>query len=310
MKKPLTNLAASIHRRLLDGARARAEDFQLTLLRYGAERLLYRLGSSAHASAFILKGAMLFLLWKDQLYRPTRDIDLEGFGDASPERMRRIFCEVCDIACPEDALRFDAETVTALPIRTTQDDGGVRITMTVWLGKARISLQVDVGFGDVITPPASEATLPTLLPLDAPRLRAYPLETVVAEKFEALVRLGRANSRMKDFRDLAMLAGRCEFAGELLTRAVRATFAHRRTDMTLVAEVLTEDFYDDAALGQRWRAYLRTMPDAEHRSISLPDVGREMRRFLEPLAAAMAGGAQLLSWKHVEGWTLHRREGR
>ncbi|MEO6596819.1 MAG: nucleotidyl transferase AbiEii/AbiGii toxin family protein, partial [Planctomycetota bacterium] len=142
------------------------------------------------------------LLWPDQLYRPTRDVDLLGFGDPTPERLRRIFVEICAASFPEDALLFDTASVTAEPIRTIQDYGGVRVTLVASLGKARIPLQIDIGFGDAITPKPRDVTFPTLLPLDAPKVRAYPLETVIAEKFDAVVRLGRANSRMKDFHDL------------------------------------------------------------------------------------------------------------
>jgi len=166
MKKPKVNLAASIHRRLLDGARARSEDFQLTLLRFGAERLLHRIGRSTHARDFVLKGAMLFLLWPDQLYRPTRDLDLLGFGEATPERLRRIFVEICAQEFPDDALLFDPNTVNAEPIRTIQDYGGVRVSLVALLGKAKIPLQVDIGFGDAITPAPRDVTFPTLLPID------------------------------------------------------------------------------------------------------------------------------------------------
>lgn len=164
-------------------------------------------------------------------------------------------------------------------------------------------MQVDIGFGDAITPAPREANLPTLLPLQAPRLRAYPLETVVAEKFEAMVRLGRASRRMKDFHDLATLAARRDFAGALLTRAVRATFARRTTDLALMPDVLTEDFYADPNLGQRWRAYLLTMSDAARRSITFPEIGQDLRRFLVPLAAALAGGPVPSAWTSAGGWS-------
>lgn len=304
MTKPPTNLAASVHRRLLDGARQRGEDFQLTLLRFGAERLLFRLCSTEHADRFVLKGAMLLLLWQDQLYRPTRDVDLEGFGDTAPENLRAVFRAVCRHACPEDALIFDEESVDATPIRTTQDYGGVRVTLMAHLGKARIPIQVDIGFGDAITPAPVVRDFPTLLPLPAPRLRTYPLETVVAEKFEAMARLGRANSRMKDFFDLHMLARRCEFDGALLTRAVKATFERRNASMDDLAEVLAPDFYADSGLAQRWRAYLKSMPPSGDAPASLADTGAALLRFLVPLAEAMRGKQTLAAWSHDTGWRV------
>ncbi len=228
MTKPRNDLTASIHRRLLNGARERGEDFQLTLVRYGAERLLYRLSQSQHAEQFILKGALLLLLWEDQLYRPTRDVDLEGFGNTNPNHLEAIFRSVCNQVCPEDALSFNANSVTAQEIRTTHEYGGVRVTFVAYLGKARIPMQVDIGYGDAITPDSTTRDFPTLLELPVPRMRMYPLETVVAEKFEAMVRLGRGNSRMKDFRDLLTFARRCEFEGPVLAKAVRATFKQRK----------------------------------------------------------------------------------
>ena len=305
MTKRKANLAASVHRRLLDGARHRGEDFQLTLLRYAAERLLYRIGRSPHARDFVLKGAMLFLLWPDQLYRPTRDIDLLGFGDPLPERLRSIFVEIGAQEFPEDALVFDSATVTAEPIRTIQDYGGVRVTMVASLGKARIPLQIDIGFGDAITPGPRDATFPTLLPFDAPRIRAYPLETVVAEKFDAVVRLGLANSRMKDFHDLCFLASRCEFDGALLTKAVRATFDRRKATLSLVGDVLEPDFYADAGLGQRWRAFVKALPVASRSGTSFVDIGNQLRPFLGPLGIALSGSAKLDRWTATTGWTVH-----
>lgn len=304
MTKPPSNLAASVHRRLLDGARQRGEDFQFTLLRFGAERLLFRLCQSEFGDRFVLKGALLLLLWRDLLYRPTRDVDLEGFGDAAPEQLRSVFAAVCRHACPEDALVFDSESVEATPIRATQEYAGVRVTLTAHLGKARIPLQVDIGFGDAITPAPVVKDFPTLLPLPAPRLRTYPLETVVAEKFEAITRLGRANSRMKDFYDLDMLARRCEFDGELLTKAVKATFERRNAAMADLEEVLVPDFYADTALEQRWRAYLRSMPASDQAPASLAAIGTALLRFLAPLADALRGKVTLAAWNHDTGWRI------
>ncbi len=296
------DLAASIHRRLLNGARDRGEDFQLTLLRYGAERLLYRLCQTQHAERFVLKGALLLLLWPDQLYRPTRDIDLEGFGETAPEHLRDVFREVCRQPCSEDALQFDEDSVEAAEIRAVQEYGGVRITLSAYLGKARIHLQVDVGFGDAITPAPRARDFPTLLPLPAPRLRMYPIETVVAEKFEAIVRLGRANSRMKDFRDLITFARRSEFDGALLSRAARATFSQRDADLGDLDEILDADFYSDPVLDQRWRAYSRSVAAGGDVPQVFTDLGHELVRFLRPLAEALRGAEPPGSWSHATGW--------
>ncbi len=304
MTKPPTNLAASVHRRLLDSARARTEDFQFTLLRFGAERLLFRLCRSEHAESFVLKGALLLVFWPDQLYRPTRDVDLEGFGDTDPDRLRVVFQAICRVQCSEDALAFDADSVAAQPIRTTQEYGGVRVTLDARLGKARIPLQIDIGFGDAITPAPIVRDFPTLLPLPAPRLRTYPLETVVAEKFEAIARLGRANSRMKDFLDLCTLARRCEFDGPLLTKAVQATCQRRNALMADIDEILVPDFYADVGLEQRWRAYVRQLPAGTIAPDSLATVGGELVRFLVPLVNALLGHCVLRTWSSNSGWLL------
>lgn len=302
MTAPKANLQASIHRRLLDGARKRGEDFQLTLLRYGAERLLFRLGRSPHARDFVLKGAMLFLLWPDQLYRPTRDVDLLGFGEPTPARLRGVFANVCSQECPEDGLHFDANSIECQPIRTIQDYGGMRVTLVASLGKAKIPLQIDIGFGDVITPGPRDTTFPTLLPLAAPQIRVYPLETVVAEKFDAVIRLGRAISRMKDFHDLCVLATRCRFDGELLTRAVQATFRRRHADLSLATEVLTPEFFTDSALETRWRAFVKGRPVGSGAEPEFSGVGSRLLPFLTPLAQAAGGAVTLVSWEAASGW--------
>lgn len=302
MTKPPQDLAASIHRRLLNGARERGEDFQLTLVRYGAERLLFRLSQSPHADQFILKGALLLLLWEDQLYRPTRDVDLEGFGETDPSHLEMIFRSVCEQSCPEDALRFDAASVAAQEIRATHEYGGVRVTFAAYLGKARIPMQVDVGYGDAITPNPTTQNFPTLLDQPAPRMRMYPLETVVAEKFEAMTSLGRGNSRMKDFRDLLTFARRCEFDGPVLAKAARATFKQRDANLADLDEVLDADFYRDDTLTQRWRAYLRSQPSIGDSPPSFAAVGSELVPFLRPIAAALRGGPLSGKWSGVTGW--------
>jgi hypothetical protein len=295
------NAAASIHRRLLNGAKERGEDFQLTLVRYGSERLLYRLAQS-FADRFVLKGALLLLLWEDQLYRPTRDIDLEGFGSTDPEHLATVFRAVCDQPCPEDALRFDADSVNATEIRTAQEYGGVRVTMTCFLGKARIPLQIDIGFGDAITPAPTVRPFPTLLDLPAPNLRTYPLETVVAEKFEAMARLGLGNSRMKDFRDLLTLASRQDFDGALLATAARATFANREARVEDIDTVLTDEFFADSVLQTRWHAYRRSQPRADDLPESLAEVGATILPFLAKLGAALRGTDLRLHWTAGHGW--------
>ncbi len=188
------NLPASIRQRLLNLSRKRHEDLQLTLTRYAAERLLYRLSRSPYADRFVLKGALLLGLWTGQLYRPTRDLDLLSCGDSSQDALAGLFQDLCATEVEPDALTFHPQSVSVTEIREAQEYGGQRVRLTATLGKAQIPLQIDVGFGDVVTPAASIVEFPTLVGLPAPRLRAYPPDTVVAEKLHAMVVLGLLNS--------------------------------------------------------------------------------------------------------------------
>ncbi|MBI5657536.1 MAG: nucleotidyl transferase AbiEii/AbiGii toxin family protein, partial [Geobacter sp.] len=229
MKEPRKNASASVSARLLDLAHKRGDDFNLSLQRYSAERFLYRLGESRPRRQFILKGAMLFALWGGSFYRATRDLDLTGYTDDDAEGLVRIVQEICAVQCPCDGLAFHTETVQAEPIRHKGEYHGFQVKLRVMLGTARLSLQIDVGFGDAIKPPAIDAEYPTLLDAPPPRIRVYPREAVIAEKLHAMVFHDLVNSRYKDFYDLFVLATHFSFSGQVLAGAITATFARRRT---------------------------------------------------------------------------------
>ena len=200
------NLAASVRARLKQHADAAKQDFNLTLTHYGLERLLYRLSISRHAPNFVLKGALLFQLWYDVPHRPTRDADLLGFGPDDIDSAVATFREICQITAP-DGITFDPASVKGSLIRKEAGYGGVRIDLQATLDGARMALQVDIGFGDAVTPAPQAIRYPVLLSdLPAPQLRAYPKYTVVAEKFHAVCLLGMTNTRMKDYFDLWVLA--------------------------------------------------------------------------------------------------------
>lgn len=284
-----TNLPASVRQRLLNRSRERGEDFNYLLTRYANERLLYRIASSRYRDQFVLKGAALFEVWSDDSYRATRDIDLLGFGDATTDRLEQIFRELCAVEVEPDGLTMLAGSVRAEEIAGLEAYGGVRMRLIADLDGARISLQVDVGFGDVITPDATEADFPTLLDFPAPRLRAYPRETVVAEKFEAMVRFGLANTRLKDFYDLWTLARIFPFGGALLSRALAATFTQRGTPLPAeTPTALGPEFVDDPAKQRQWTAFLRRTGLDE--TIALADVADLLRSFLLPPASAAGSG--------------------
>ena len=230
MKRPVANVSASVRQRLLNLATERKEDFGLVLTRYGLERFLYRLSISPHRDAFVLKGALLLQLWTAETYRPTRDLDLLGRGP-SDINFRKVFSEVCTQNVVDDGLTFLPDTIRVGRIRDEEAYEGVRVRMEARLGNVRVPLQIDVGLGDTIVPASEEVEYPTLLKFPAPKLHAYSKESVVAEKFEAMVKLGVANSRMKDFYDLWVLAQRFEFESSTLAAAIQATFKTRRTTL-------------------------------------------------------------------------------
>ncbi len=252
------NPAASIRARLKQHADAAKQDFNLTLTHYGLERLLYRLSISAQAPNFLLKGALLFSLWYDVPQRPTRDADLLGFGPEDIDSAVATFREICQIPV-EDGIAFDPTSVKASVIRKEAGYGGVRIDLQAKLDGARISLQVDIGFGDAVTPAPEAISYPVLLDdLPAPQLRAYPKYTVVAEKFHAICLLGMANTRMKDYFDLWVLMGDNTLDPSELRRAIGVTFARRKMAMPSSLPAGLDDVFGADAIKQtQWNAFLK-----------------------------------------------------
>ena len=257
-KPPLKNVGASVRARLTRRASERKENVQLALTRFAIERLLYRLSLSPHRDQFVLKGAMLFSLWTPTPYRATGDLDLLGYGDAAPERIAAVFREICGFDVEDDGVVFKPDTLRAEPARAEDEYSGVRITMTAEIAGARLPIQIDIGFGDAVIPAVQDIDYPSLLDMPAPRLQAYPPETVVAEKFQALVALGMLNSRMKDFFDLWAISETFSFDGGVLADAIAATFERRHTDIPTDTPVaLTPAFAEDAAKQAQWRGFLR-----------------------------------------------------
>ncbi len=297
------NTAASVRDRLLALSRERSEDFQLLLTRYGLERLLYRLSKSSYQNRFVLKGAMLFLLWGDRPHRPTGDVDFLGFGDSGEADLRAIFRELCDIPVEDDGLALMADSVQVEVIRDQTEYGGLRVRLFGDLAGARVTIQADIGFGDAVTPEAEEIEYPTLLGNPAPHLKAYPRETVVAEKFQALVNLGMANSRMKDFYDLWVIAREFDFDGLILSEAIHNTFSRRRTSLPEhTPSGLSPEFYEDAHKNNQWNAFIRkgmavTSPP------SLMEVCLFLETFLRPPTQALVQEMEFRSkWEPGGPW--------
>ncbi len=257
MSMPSPARVDSIRQRLLNHARDAGEEFQLTLDRYAVERLLYRLSISRHRNDFLLKGAMLFRHWFDQEYRPTRDADFLGFGSPDPARIDVLVRELCSMEV-DDGLVFDLAGLRVDEIRETARYEGLRVQLRAKLGTAVCLVRWDVGFGDAVTPGPEDVELPTLLDdLPAPSLRIYPREAVFAEKLEAIVVLGMANTRMKDYFDLLSLIREGRLDPAVLARAVAATFDRRDTPLPVSLPVgLTGAFASDGAKQRQWRAFL------------------------------------------------------
>ena len=302
MKKPPLNLPASVRQRLLNLSHQSKQDFGLLLTKYALERLLYRLSVSKHRDVFVLKGALLFQLWISEPYRPTRDLDLLGQGVGSTERYHKIFTELCSIKVEDDGIALLADTIRVERIRDDEEYEGVRVLLEARLANARISLQIDVGFGDVVTPPPLELEYPTLLAFPAPRLRAYPKESVVAEKFEAMVKLGMANSRMKDFYDLWVMAEKFEFEGQVLSAAVKATFERRKTNLPASSPTaFTAEFCNAPTKQTQWNAFLKK--SGLKGSESLADVVRIIDAFVMPSVEAIhTKKAFARSWRPGGPW--------
>lgn len=295
------NLAASVRARLLDYSRETRQDFYQVLTRYTIERFLYRIGVSPYADSFMLKGALLFDLWFDIPHRATRDVDLLGFGSAELSAIEAIFQELCRIEYP-DGMIFRPESVKVDEIRKEARYDGVRVVLLGYLDGARCLVQVDIGFGDTVTPEAEDVQYPVILKDFAqPTMRAYPRYTVVAEKFDAVYSLGMANSRMKDYFDLYTLARYMDFDGATLGRAVNATFERRRTvvvDSTPIG--LTDTFAEDSQKQMQWQAFLRKNGIE---SVSLGEVVAFLAGFLLPVYnASLHGEVFSHEWKAGGPW--------
>lgn len=308
MARETRNTAASIRARLLDLARRTRRDFQLVLTNYALERLLYRLGISRYRTRFVLKGALLFTAWLDDPFRPTRDLDLLGSGRAEAEAVAGVFREILSQAIDDDGLVFDVKGLRAGAIRGAARYGGIRIETVATLERARVPVRVDIGYGDVVTPAPAEIDYPTLLDSPAPRVRAYPRETVVAEKLEAITSLGLVNSRMKDFYDLCMLARHFDFDGRTLAGAVEATFRRRGTPIPVsLPDGLTDAFAGRRETQAQWRAFT-TRDRLATEIATLPVCVSEIGRFVRPVLEAIRDpGATPGRWPSGGPWQQRGR---
>lgn len=301
------NVAASIKARLLNKAKEREEEFELFLVRYACERFLYRLGASEVRDRCTLKGAGLLTLWMDDPYRATRDVDLLASGESDEAGIRTIMGKICSVPCPEDGLTFDIDSLAVSPIRAGQEHAGQRAVLRTHLGTARIRMQVDFGFGDAVTPSPEESDCPTLIEgLPSPRVRTYPRVVMIAEKFEAMVNLGRRNSRMKDFHDIWALPKSFPFDGAELCTAVARCFERRSIAWTdEIPDALTPAFYADSDLQLRWQAYLRAGAFRTPPPASFEEIGEGVQGFLRPVRDSLVAGDPLeMQWPTGGPWKM------
>jgi hypothetical protein len=284
------DIVASVKARLLNQARSSGEEFERTLARFAAERLLFRLGASSARNHCILKGASLLTVWLPDPYRATRDVDVLLSGQTDDDAIRLLVQEICAVPCPEDALHFDHSELIVETIRAQEEYVGKRARFRAFLGKARIAVQLDLGVGDAMVIEPEEIVYPTMLEtLPSPRLRAYSREATIAEKFEAMVKLDTRNSRMKDFHDVWALSGAFAFDGATLQKAIAACFDRRGTPWAdELPRALTSAFYQRPDLQTRWRSYLTAGAVLALPPAPFEIVGQQVIEFLGPVRNSLA----------------------
>ena len=296
------NLAASVHQRLLNQARETGRPFDELLQYFAMERFLYRLSQSSYRDSFVLKGALLFRIWAVPDTRATRDMDFLAFVDNSLENLVEIVQSTAALEVPDDGLVFDSESVAAERIKEAADYEGVRIRFRAFLGQARVTMQIDVGFGDVVHPGVVETAYPTLLDFPPPALRSYPPETVIAEKVEAMLHLGELNSRMKDFYDVWRLSRLLSFDARILSEAIRATLGNRKTDVVAFKE-LQQELLGSAGKQAQWTAFLKNAGVAGPDSFT--DLLDSLGLFLSPMLDAIESREILEgNWSASGAWEL------
>jgi predicted nucleotidyltransferase component of viral defense system len=289
------NLPASIHQRLLNKAHESGRAFNELLQYYAIERLLYRLSISEYSELFTLKGALMFNAWGLTNVRPTRDIDLLGHTQNTVDAVLKIFQDLSKLEAEPDGLEFDPVHIQSERIKEDADYEGIRITMTARLGKTRLTIQIDIGFADVITPAPERLDYPTILDFPAPHLYGYPPETVIAEKFQAMTVLGMANSRMKDFYDIWMLITNFEFDGMVIQTAIERTFQNRSTELPTEKHIVFSDEFAENKRDQ-WNAFSRKLRDEN--AVAISQIIASMRDFFFPvLHASQQGTALQKKWK-------------
>lgn len=296
------DIAASVRGRLQNRAKQTGRPLQELLQYFVMERFLYRLSKSEHGSRFVLKGALMFRVWNAAQSRATRDIDFLARADNDVESIAQMFKAVCEQEVIPDGVHFHSSTFQGLAIKEDADYSGVRVTFKATIQNAQLPMQIDVGFGDVVNPAPTIIEYPAILDFEPARLAGYPAETVIAEKFEAMVKLGQLNSRMKDFHDILILSRQFEFDGPSLATAIQATFQNRGTAIRTDASLFSGELANDKSKQLQWTAFIRKSR-IEGVPPAFPEVVSELVRFLLPVTQLIEGvGQAAIAWQPDRGW--------
>lgn len=303
MNSPPRNTSASVHQRLKNAAERSGERFNDLFQHYALERFLCRLAASPHRNRFVLKGALMLRVWELATIRPTRDIDLLGRTANDPESIAAVVRDICATTVDPDGLEFDGGSIEVSRIAEEADYDGVRLTFRGQLGNARIPMQIDIGFGDRVTPEPVEIEYPSVLGTSGARLLGYTPETTIAEKFHVMLVRGILNSRMKDFFDIWALSHARPFDGAVLSRALRATCDQRGTTIHAAPEALEPDALEDAQKAVQWAAFLRRLGPTTAPT-TFAEAGRNVVQFLRPVFEALAVGREFdRRWSPGGPWT-------
>lgn len=303
MKKEIKNIEASIKAQLKNKAKEINHPFAEVLQYYGMERFLYRFSKSKYADKFVLKGALLFAVWQIPERRITLDIDFLGRFDNQAAAIETVIKDVCDIPVDPDGIKFDSATVQGRKIKEDADCEGVRVKFIGFLDRTQIPMQIDVGFGDIVHPKIRVIDYPVILDFPKPHLNGYPQKSVISEKFEAMIKLGLLNSRMKDFYDIWLVMRQFEFKGATLLEAIKKTFKHRKTDIPQNKPLFADEIYDEKSDRQTfWNAFLKK-GDIPHALNILSVIAKETETFLVETIASINEKVKFDKiWKPSRGW--------
>ena len=291
-----------MHQRLLNKARESSRPFNEILQHFAIERFIYRLSKSPHADRFVLKGALMFSAWTGSMSRPTMDIDLLGKIENSIDLVAAVFKDACEMEVENDGIVFHKDTVTATRITEDADYKGVRVLLRGNLGSTRLFLQIDIGFGDVIIPGPSKINYPVLLDFPPPELDGYTMESTIAEKFQAMVKLGLLNSRMKDFYDIWFLSRMFDFKGQMLAEAIEKTFEKRKTPITIEPTIFNPPFMKDENKQAQWLGFI-TKAKLGDAPTSFEGIATDIKVFLQPVVASIIDRQTFrLFWAAADRW--------